>query len=103
MDKVIRNGNVGVLVTYDYGAGWYTWHDIPELLFEPEVIRMVEESIDPKVIEEYCVRVYGDDHYYGGADNLMIEWVPEGTVFRIEEYDGRESLVYLEEYEWITA
>jgi len=31
--------------------------------------------------------------YANGAYDVVIRWVPEGTKFRIDEYDGSESLV----------
>ena len=30
--------------------------------------------------------------YIGGADHLVVEWLPKGTQFEIEEYDGWETL-----------
>lgn len=30
-----------------------------------------------------------------GADQLQIEWLPEGTAFQIDEYDGSESIITL--------
>jgi hypothetical protein len=43
------------------------------------------------------------DLYSGGLDSLQIEWVPEGTVFRIHEYDGNESIEIKEELDWQIA
>ena len=28
----------------------------------------------------------------GGANDLVIEWLPEGTIFEINEYGGYESI-----------
>ena len=33
------------------------------------------------------------DVYCGGTNNLIIKWVPVGTRFRIDEYDGSESII----------
>ena len=30
--------------------------------------------------------------YLGGVDDLIVEWVQEGTQYEITEYDGNESL-----------
>ena len=35
--------------------------------------------------------------------NLQITTVPKGTRYRIDEYDGIESVIELEDYEWTTA
>jgi hypothetical protein len=32
------------------------------------------------------------NRYIDGAQGLRVYWVPIGTVFRINEYDGNESL-----------
>lgn len=106
MKKVIRDGKVAVLVSRGWGAGWYSWHGIEELLYDPEIVRMIEnpdEDEDDFSIEKYCEEKYGDSSYYGGVDGLCIVWVPEGTQFIINEYDGAETLWIKEEMPWKTA
>jgi hypothetical protein len=78
MDKVIRDGKVAVLYSPGYGAGWFSWHGIEELLYDV-------------------------DGYFGGADDLEIEWVDVGREFRITEYDGSESIEYKDEVKWRAA
>jgi hypothetical protein len=41
--------------------------------------------------------------YTGGIDGLEIEWVPLGTRFYIDEYDGAETLITIDEMNWMTA
>ena len=41
--------------------------------------------------------------YFGGAEDLVIEWMPMGTEFEVDEYDGSESIRYKENEYWITA
>jgi hypothetical protein len=47
--------------------------------------------------------VYGENHYYGGADKLEVMWLPIGTHFRIHEYDGSETVEVREEIVWSVA
>jgi len=101
--KVIRDGLVAVLVSPGYGGGWYSWHGIQELLFDPVVVDMLEKDIDRYEIIKYCEKVYGDDEYFGGADDLTIAWIPEGREFMVNEYDGSESLRFKDEIRWIQA
>lgn len=102
MKKLVR-GRIAVLVSYGYGAGWYTWHGVEALLFDPKVVEMVLEEAGETAIVKYCEETYGTDNYYGGVDGLTVEFVTPGTKFRIEEYDGAETLVREEDYEWIEA
>ncbi len=103
MERCVRDGRVAVLVSPGFGAGWFSWHGIEALLFDPAVVELVESGAEPSVIEQYCEEVYGDEHYYGGAGDLIVQWVPVGARFRIHEYDGSESLVLESEEEWVVA
>lgn len=103
MDKKIKDGKVAVLVSPHHGAGWYTWHSIDELLFDPKVVDMVLEKTSAETIELYSQEVYGTKSYYGGAEDLEVMWLPIGTHFCIHEYDGSESVEVREEMHWIVA
>jgi len=103
MKKLVRDGKVAVLVSAGFGAGWYTWHHIPELLFDPDVVKMVELDWPQDLIKAHCEKFYGNNHFFRGVDRLGIQWVPEGTKFRIDEYDGAETLVTQDQDEWIIA
>jgi len=39
----------------------------------------------------------------GKYANLAIAYVPKGTQYRIDEYDGMESVLTIADYEWKTA
>lgn len=92
MKKVVRDGKVAVLVSPGFGAGWYSWNeDIPQVLFSPEIVELVERKADASEIIEKAEELFGDK-YWRGARGLTIEWIPEGTRFEIYEYDGSESL-----------
>ena len=101
MKKVIRDGMVAVLYSPRHGAGWYTWHDIEALIYDPVVVDMVEHGADSHEIESYCEKTYGDDHYYGGSTDLKIRWMEEGTEFFIDEYDGSESIQLKKDFQWL--
>jgi hypothetical protein len=91
MNKVIRDGKVAVLYSPGFGAGWYSWSNIPECVFDPDIVAAVESGDRHKAADIASAKWEG--FYTGGADQLEIEWLPEGTPFRIEEYDGSESVV----------
>ena len=104
-DKVVRDGKVAVLVSPGFGAGWYTWNQAhPELLFLPRVVEMVLNGVSHYEIEAYVQSIYGEDELYvGGAVDLVVQWIPQGTKFRIDEHDGAESLKTIDQEDWITA
>lgn len=107
MEKVIRNGKVAVLISNGYGAGWSTWNtEHPECLFDPEIVEAVlaKKSTDDIVALAEAKWNAGEGYFYaGGARNLTVEWLPIGTRFQIEEYDGFESLIVADEQVWMVA
>ena len=101
MEKLIRDGKVAVLVSPGYGAGWYSWHSIEELVYDPSIVEWVEQEQLDKVLT-YMELKY-PDVYCGGLENLEVIWVPAGAKFRIDEYDGAESLVLETNEHWLIA
>jgi len=93
MEKVIRDGNVAVLISHGYGAGWYTWNtEHKELLFHPKLVEMVEQERHSEITDSWVKENLGIDIYTVGSDGLTIHWLPEGTAFHVQEYDGSERL-----------
>jgi len=101
MNKVLRDGRVAVIYSPHYGAGWYSWHGIPELLFDPAVVAMIETN-RYEDIESYCAE-HWPDRVVGDPEDLTIAWVEEGREFQIEEYDGAERLRFRDQEQWIVA
>lgn len=107
-DKVIRNGMVAVLYSPGYGAGWSTWaNGLDEwAVFSPEVVEWVEQGKPggTNQLEEIVKSVHGDKYVccFGGMD-LEIEWITAGTQFKIDEYDGSESVTRLGEIDFYIA
>lgn len=108
MSKVIRDGKVAVFVSGGWGAGWSTWNSYDEdcnfdFVFGNEtLVDMVESGADTQAIIDY-VQPLAPDAYLGGADGLYVEWVPEGTKFVIDEYDGSETLQTMDNMYWMEA
>ena len=103
MEKYVRDGMVAVLVSPGYGAGWYTWNrESPELLFDPTLVDLVLSGHESDELVAYTHLKY-PDAYTGGVGDLTVKWVPEGARFRIDEYDGSETLRLESDEEWMTA
>ena len=98
MEKIVRDGMVAVAVSRDFGAGWSTWNNI-----SPMDARFNQLFLDDKVDE--VVRICSEEGlgYAYGARDVEIEWVPVGTRFVINEYDGSESLMTIDDFAWIEA
>ncbi len=94
MKKVLRDGNVAVLISNGYGAGWYSWNtQYPQIIFHPKIVELVEAGKQSTIDEDWMKEHLGiKDIYCGGAADLKIHWLKQGTAFVIEEYDGAESL-----------
>lgn len=108
--KVVRDGQVAVLYSPGFGAGWSTWagseyqHDC---LFDSWIVDVIVNSnyeLEEKLqrIEAYCALKY-PGMYLGGLADLTVEWVPEGAAFRVDEYDGSESIEIRDQTQWIIA
>jgi hypothetical protein len=113
MEKLVRNGMVAVLYSPGYGAGWSTWnYQYPEILYDPEIASVLEDYVEMydeesvKVCQEKILAIAEKkypDGYFGGVDDLTIMWMPVGTKFLVNEYDGSESIQICEEMRWEVA
>ena len=101
MEKLTRNGQVAVVYSPDHGAGWYSWHHDLELLFHPDIVTWLETDQLDK-IKTYLILKY-PNQYFGDLEDLTIRWLPEGTRFVIDEYDGAETIKTESETEWMVA
>lgn len=101
MEKVVRDGKVAVLISPGWGSGWSTGCLPPEAAFHPELVKLVEENRHSEITKELCERLFSKHVcYLGGLDSLEICWVPIGTEFYIEEYDGNESIITKGDRNW---
>lgn len=100
MEKLIRNGEVAILYSPSFGAGWYTWNtEYPEIIYHPEIVKLVEEDRRDEITESFIKSIIPrvESMYCGGAGELQIMWLEQGTQFTIEEYDGNESVKLIQD------
>lgn len=90
MEKMIVDGKVAVLYSPGYGAGWYTWNTTEgqQIVFDADIINDVLAGKDPTQTAEQKY----PNAYSGGCYKLEVKWLPIGTRFQIDEYDGNESV-----------
>jgi len=108
-ERLIRDGQVAVLYSPGYGAGWSTWcHEDEQkrycMLFDPHIADIRDRGdADWQEKAEAIALVKYPDTYIGGLADLEVRWLPVGTQFRVLEYDGFEQVEINSEIEWITA
>ena len=86
-----RDGKIAVLYSRGFGAGWYSWNRKHRgLLFDSEIASLVlaDKVSDAVALAE---KKY-PGIYAGGGSALAVEWVPKGSRFEIDEYDGSETV-----------
>lgn len=105
-----RKGQVGILIHDSYGVG-YSSEGVDQtlkefLLFSPDLItaRYNGESLEKA---KEIVKNAGFDPDCTTLkycwDELNIEYVKDGQKFFVDEYNGFESIVKLDDVEWMTA
>jgi len=97
MEKVIKNGKVAILYSPGCGAGWFTCNDDERILFDPRIVEKVEQVKQSEITADFMKSLGYEEGYWGGAENLKLKWVEEGTKFKLEEYDGNESIYIINE------
>lgn len=108
MDKYIVENEKGkftaVLISPDYGAGYSTWgYGNP---MDGEVIRGLlayVDDFDPNEVDDNTEIDVSDYMSSDFRSLFTICFVPTGTLFRISEYDGSESIVYFNESDFYEA
>lgn len=104
MNRLVRDGLVAVLYSPNYGAGWSTWADTDireDVLFDPAMVELVEQE-KWEELKAFVALKY-PTLYTGGLEDLHIEWMPVGTQFIVEDYDGNESITRRDTTDWYTA
>ena len=98
-EKLIRDGFVAVLYSPGHGAGWSTWcyHELAEFVtYDRRLVELAEREASEQEVKDLLSSLLGTDvHIYlGGWDQIKIAWMPQGTNFRINEYDGSEEIEF---------
>lgn len=109
-----------VLVSYGFGAGWSTWGD-SRLAYDKRIVEFWlkhkddkewmntvdiygssfrEESPAHKEAAKFFESIGYECPYMGGFSDIDLEWIPRGAKWRINEYDGAESIEYERNDTW---
>lgn len=91
-----EEGKVGVLYSPGYGAGWSTlaYDNENFLVFDKTLVTMALKEASEEEVEEY-LKTKGINTYTGGWRDIEVIFMEPNTPFLINEYDGSESIEYL--------
>lgn len=98
----VNHENIGVLCSFGFGAGFSTWND-PNLASDKRVVEYWirnREYMPEERVKKYLESIGYYNVYMGGWDTIDIVWVPIGSYWRIEEYDGAERVEILNTDDW---
>jgi len=102
VQKYIKDNKVAVIISPCYGGGWYSWNQgITDILFDCQLVQCILENDEKNflsILKEKYPSIFNT-----GFEELSIEWVELDKSFHIHEYDGYETIMYKEDYEWIKA
>lgn len=99
IEKYINeDGKVGVLVSYGYGAGWSTWSYSSEFFaMDKTLVQMKLDGATEEDVNTYLNTCDIEESSTSGWDDCEVEWLDKGQNFRIDDYDGNESLITVDE------
>lgn len=95
--------SVAVLVSCGFGAGWSTWAYDDALAYDQKIVELFLHRNEFSSLEEIREKIasFGyEEPFMGGFNQLEIQWVPLNTYWRIKEYDGAETIEFLDMSKW---
>ncbi len=96
IDKFEKNGEVAVLISPGFGAGWSTWgnkDDKEFLTFDSGLVKLAENKAKWEEVNNYLISKGFIDVYAGGWHDIEVKWLPKNHKFYIHEFDGSESII----------
>lgn len=87
-----ENGDVAVIYSPGYGAGWSTWAPTKykeDVVFDADLAKAI---LDGNLEEARRIHNERYNEVYGNMEDLKIAWIPKGSIVSISVYDGYESV-----------
>lgn len=104
------------LISPGFGAGWSSWEGT-ELAYDKRVvefwlahkddekwmkaIKNFESSAHDEAANFFRSIGYENCPYMSGFANIELVWIPSGALWRVDEYDGAETIVFWDDENWI--
>lgn len=92
-EKMVRDGMVAILYSPGFGAGWSSWGQ-PWMATDKRLVETFEAGAHVGDVAEQIAAAEHDSDYICvlAANELALKWLPVGTRYFIDEYDGSESV-----------
>lgn len=104
MNYYTTGDQVAVILHDHYGSGWFTQHNILELLFDYRLAEALDKgdlATANTRLQELEAEYPNAGIYPVRAKDLVVEWTDRGRKFMIQEYDGWETVWYKDQINWI--
>lgn len=114
--KYIKKGKVAVVYSPGFGAGWSTWksgdlalqmlysYEVVDQILKDDKIRKRSQKGLARSAEFYdAIRQYFPEPSTFFLQPLEVAWIPLNAPFRIDEYDGNESVKTYPQYHQVFA
>ena len=99
MKKYFFEGKVGVVVDPEYGIPL----DLAEERMDARLVEAVLSKNKDRIQQQYN-KIYEKIHgYEAPMVHLEVRWVPVGSKFIIDDYDGAEFLKLESDIDWLEA
>lgn len=96
-----KKGEIKVLISPGYGAGWSTWDtNSINLAVDKRIVEFFEShgrNVERDKLIDFLESIGYNDVYIGGWWDIVIKTVKPNERFLINEYDGSESLISFSE------
>ena len=100
------DGNLGVLIHKTHGLGWASEYGM-DVALDERIIKAYLDRVDKDTLFDLLDEWgYGRITQYGilpDWDDMDLVMIPKGSQFRINEYDGCESVEIYNKYNWYIA
>ena len=90
---------VAIIISKGYGSGFSTWQSINDIEKEKSLAEPVAFNCPNAFFENLSdinKQSLEDNKSIIDFEDLEVQWIPEDSAYRIDEYDGSETLVTIQ-------
>ena len=95
-------GRIGIIYSPHYGMGWLSFYKQSKefqqaMMSDYWLVSAVLSENDEKFKQRFetLCDMFGETKYLQTVEDLSVEFMEEGSIFDVEEFDGKETIVYI--------